>query len=192
MELLQRCRSKMEVKQGDAVPVSVVPAEATDYWFGDGNREIFQNGLMLILMRNPAIFVLQREQLDSVLFERDFAGAEKQGFWAGANVVQCRVGPDPLNKQVLVAALSLKRRDGSTENWVEKAGSPQELFAAAAASIGDRLKHGSSAPAYDPQTEVAYFRQKLQRLLPERYNAGGPAITDTAVTLLALGDKSPF
>lgn len=190
MELLQRCRSKMEVKQLDAVPVSVVPAEATDYKFGGDNREIFQNGLMLTLMRDPAIFVLQREQLDSVLFERDFAGAEKQGFWAGANVVQSTVGPDPLNKQVLVASLSLKRRDGSTENWVEKASSPQELCTAAAASIRDRLKLSSNTPAYDTQKEVAYFRQKLKRLLPEYYNTG-PLITDTAVTLLALGDKSP-
>jgi hypothetical protein len=164
---------KLTVAKGAAVPVSLLrvrPSFGTPLAVHSAHE--LNRLLQLRLVREPSLFVLERENLRVMDEEQRWAG-KGSAFWAGSFVVEGTVAHDLVNTNQVTLTLMIRppgTSKASPATVIEESGKPGELV-----GLVDRITpkacaaFGASAqaPAWDALTEGnAFFASAMQLAHP--------------------------
>ena len=148
---------KLAVKPGAAVPVSLLRIRPAFDTASMGRLAADLNRLLLLrLLREPALFVLEREKLQQARIEADLTG-QTTNFWTGTYVVDGVVRYDLAQTNQVAFSLSVRPPgDGQATEWVE-AGSVSDLaqlVERAVAKLCAAVDAKDSAAPWDRQAEA--------------------------------------
>lgn len=177
---------KLAVKHGAAVPVSLLrfrPAFDTPrlgQLAGDLNRL-----LLLRLLREPALFVLEREKLQRASSEADLTGQATE-FWSGAYVVEGVVRYDLVQTNQVAFSVSVRPPGvGPVTEWNEAGGAGElaQLVERAAGKLCQAIGATAGAAPWDVAAEAARLTALAGGLVEPQERA------DALGTAMALGRK---
>jgi hypothetical protein len=173
---LQPMFSKLAVKPGDAVPLSVLNLRAAVRAPGDQSLE-HELTLLLIhrLTRERDFFVLERRRLGDVLFEKALQPDDASPFWTGRYLLDGSFEQDGSAPDAITLHIRLVSPQGGVTNALQVTGSRMNLNALVEKLVGQvlaALKKDSGPGSWQPLAEAEQFAAEARwalrwRLLPE-------------------------
>jgi hypothetical protein len=165
---------KLSVQRDEALPISLLRIRPA---FGTAHAEALANDLnrlmQLRLVREPSLFVLERENLRQMDEEQRWSGKDSE-FWAGSYVLDGTITHDPTQTNDLTFTLSIlsaqATKKGAPATTIIEKGRPGQLDAMverATRSVCATLNATASTNQWNVTQEGRLFMQMASRL-PDR------------------------
>ena len=168
-------RDRLRVSRDHAVPISLVQLRAPldDAPAVQLDRDI--NRLVrLRLAREPAIFVLDRDNLMQLEEEKRWSG-DASGFWTGSRLLDGDIRPDLITTNKVTVSLTLRTADGKTEAQWAEVGVPGALPSLVDRLIVRLVKELGRSPAtedWSAEREAEeFFKAARRRRFHSRFKA---------------------
>ncbi len=162
---LSGMRAKLLVLAKDALPISVInlrsaiPSEAAN----DTDRQLTAL-VVQRLSQEPLFFVLERQRMDLLSEEKDFAG-EQSPFWAGGYLLEGVIDQNGYSAEKITVNLRLTPPKGATPIAIEVSSDRKDLAGLInklAVKVNEALKVRSTVRAWNAADEAEQFLKEAK------------------------------
>ncbi len=193
LALLAHCSPKLRVAREEVIPLSILSSANPDQRYAREQGALL-TGLILRLSAEPAVFVLERERLETLADDQFISPDGGESLWSGALLLEVSIGLNPHKQEEWMAAFTLRKPDGGiAEQWTIQRSTPDELQEPAAIEVLKRLKVPSGSGQWSRKDEIEIFRKRLNQIRKREWRAEkSNEASRLATTLYMLGDRSSW